>query len=308
MQHICESIVKKYYGITPNSIRPLGGGFYGRVFLAELGTEPFTIIIKIYLYPHLAEKEAGQLKILSAHSTVKMPEVFFIHTAESDIPNDAIIMEYISGINAGDSDIVIPDNSRRSIAEAIIENLLSYHQTVNPKGFGEINAVSYEPDWKLFYKPKADAALWKAEQMKRKGKLDDYVISVIKKSRNNYDRIFYLPVKEARLIHGDYNTWNVLLDEKLTCIKAVIDPFGCCWADSELDLYQLNNANGKYYRLLDIYSAKFTLSENFPLKMCFYELVSEINHYYDANVDVEFSQIPEAANKLEKQMNNFGLL
>jgi len=109
------------------------------------------------------------------------------------------------------------------------------------------------------------------------------------------------------LIHGDYNTWNVILDDDLTCVKAVIDPFNCCWADSELDLYQLNNANGKYYGLLDIYSAKFPLSENFPLKTSFYEFVSEINHYYDAKVDVRRSQVPEEAIELEKQMTYFGI-
>jgi len=308
MKNIVESIVQKHYFSTPKNIVPMGGGFYGRVFLAELHTAPYNLAVKIYLYPHLAKKEACQLKVLSAHSTVKIPEVYYVHMSNDDIPNDIIIMEYISGINAGDATLVIDDDNRNAIAESIIENLISYHKTINPKGFGEIDADSYESDWKLFYKPKADASLRKAELMCNSGKLDKSILLVFKNAIENYEGIFYLPITEARLIHGDYNTWNVLLDEDLTCVNAVIDPFNCCWADSELDLYQLNNANGKYYNLLDIYADKFPLSENFPLKMYFYELVSEINHYYDAGVDVNHSQLNATATALETQMKNFGLL
>jgi len=308
MQNIVESIVQKYYSVIPTNVKPLGVGFYGRVFWAELDTAPFNLVVKIYLFPLLAEREARQIKTLSAYSVIKMPEVFHVRVTNSDIPHDAIIMEYISGINAGDENLVISDNSRETIAESVIENLLSYHKTVNPKGFGEIDAESYTPIWKSYYKTRVDAALCKAEQMHTKGMFDKYAFYMLENACENYDGIFYLPIAEARLIHGDYNTWNVILDETITRVKAIIDPFNCCWADSELDLYQLNNANGKYYKLLDIYSAKFPLSENFLLKMHFYELVSEINHYYDANIDINRSQITAVANALETQMKYFGLL
>lgn len=59
--------------------------------------------------------------------------------------------------------------------------------------------------------------------------------------------------------------------------------------------------------MLDIYSAKSPLSENFILKNCFYELFSEIMHFYDADIDVNNSSIPEEAERLKHQMQYFGL-
>ncbi len=309
MQQIAETIVHRYFGTNPQKITSLGGGWYGRVFLAEMTAEPTKVIIKIHLLPNLAEKEACQLELLATHAIVKMPDVFYVHKANTDIPYDAIIMEYIPGVNAGNNNLLeINEETRVAIAEQIVDNLLSYHKVINPEGFGEIGANSFEPDWKKWYKTKVDNALSKAESLYVSEKIDDVIFSVIRKAHELYDRIFYLPVKEARLIHGDYNTWNILFDEDLTHISAVIDPLGCCFGDSEMDLYQLNHANGKDYKLLDIYASKFPLSENFSLKLSFYELFDHISHYYDTKVEIDRPFMAALAKELEQQMQNYGLL
>lgn len=309
MQEIAEALVKRYYKTDPYTITSLGGGWYGRVFLAEMNTEPKKVIVKIHLFPNLAEKEACQLEMLAAHATVKMPEVFFVHKASPDIPYDVIVMEYIPGVNAGNFNLFdIDEKNRVAIAEQMIDNLLSYHEVINPDGFGEIGSDSFEPDWKKWYRAKADSALAKAESLYADGKIDDVIISVTRKAHELYDRIFYLPIKEARLIHGDYNPWNILLDENLTHISAVIDPLNCCFSDPEMDLYQLNHANGKEYHLLDIYASKVPLNENFALKSIFYELFDHVAHYYDTGVEIDLPFMTALANELEQQMQVFGLL
>ncbi|MBP1754689.1 MAG: hypothetical protein H6Q59_1087 [Firmicutes bacterium] len=309
MQQIAEAIVNRYYGTNPLKITSLGGGWYGRVFLAEMTSEPTKVIIKIHLFPNLAEKEACQLEVLAAHATIKMPEVFFVHKAIPIIPYDAIIMEYIPGVNAGNYNILeIKEKNRVAIAEQIVDNLLSYHKVINPEGFGEIGSITFEPDWNKWYKTKADDALSKAVLFYASEKIDDVIFSVIRKAHEFYDRIFYLPVKEARLIHGDYNPWNILLDEDLTQVSAVIDPLGGCFADSEMDLYQLNHANGKEYKLLDIYASKSPLSENFSLKSSFYELFDHVAHFYDTNVEIDYPFMVALAKEMEQQMQDFGLL
>ena len=43
-----------------------------------------------------------------------------------------------------------------------------------------------------------------------------------------------------------------------------------------MDLYQLNNANGRQFRLLEIYAKKKPLTANFAQKNAFYELFTEL--------------------------------
>jgi len=119
MEKIVDDIILKYYGNKPEEIKPLGGGFYGRVFFAKINTPPHNVIVKIYLYPKLAMKEAAQLEILGRYSLVKMPIVYHVFECDNFIQNDILLMEYIPGIK---------------------------------KGFGEINSIHYEPNWNNYYK------------------------------------------------------------------------------------------------------------------------------------------------------------
>jgi len=306
MEQAVKNIVQRYYNEDPVQIKFLGGGFYGRVYAAALKQEPFKVVLKIYLYPHLAEKEALQLEILASHAAVKMPKVYFVHDSDDVIPYDILAMEYIDGVNAGNIE-PLPEQTKETIADKMVENLISYHQTINPKGFGDIGAKQYDTDWRVHYKKQAHSIFLNAQTMHLQQRLDDFIFKVVCKAYDNYDKIFYLPIEHARLIHGDYNTWNILLNEPMTSVSAVIDPFNCCWADSEMDLYQLNNANGKYYELLDRYKKKIKLSENFELKNGFYEVFTEIMHLYKANKDVNPLTLPPQAENLRKQMMFFGI-
>lgn len=138
--------------------------------------------------------------------------------------------------------------------------------------------------------------------MLQSGNLDLTIFEIIDKAYKSYDDIFYLPITKACLVHGDYNTWNIMLNQELTDVVAVIDPFNCCWADPEIDLYQLNNANGAYFSLIERYKKKRQLSENFNLKNSFYELFTEIMHFYDAGKDITKSNILIEAKHLKEHM------
>lgn len=117
-----------------------------------------------------------------------------------------------------------------------------------------------------------------------------------------FDTVFSQPIRQASLIHGDYNMWNVLVDKKACAVTAVIDPCNCMWADSEMDLYQLNNANGKYLGLLEAYAKKRPLSENFNAKCAFYELFTEIEHYYHSGHPIDEMRVQKQATALKKYL------
>ena len=306
LERYAQKIISKQYGQEAISITPLGGGFYGRVFLAELSRDPYKAVIKIYLFKGLNIREAAQLDKLACHSLIRMPQVYFVHQADTRIPVDALGMEFIDGINAGGLHDLVPSD-REKIADEIVDNLISYHSTVHPEGFGEISGGPYEKDWRVLYREKAESNYHKAIEMHAQGKISDFVMDTVIKAYENFDLIFSQPITTARLIHGDYNTWNVLTNPGATECAGVIDPFNCCWADSELDLYQLSTANGTYFGLLDKYRAKVELSSNFEIKNCFYELFTEIRHFYDTGLDPASSNIPEEARQLEIRMKNAGI-
>ena len=218
-------------------------------------------------------------------------------------------MEYIKGFNAGRNDLNLTEENRKKIAEEIVNNLISYHETINENGFGEINPKVFEPNWNNYYRKKAEIIIEKAKKMYKNEKIDDKIFNTMLRAFNNYEKIFYLPIETARLIHGDYNAWNMLLNDNLNSVNAIIDPMNCSWADSEMDLFNLDHANGKYYGLFDLYSSKIKLSENYKIKMAFYELFSVIKSLYDADKDpsLEVEAINHGIDILNENMNIYGI-
>lgn len=302
MQETIRKAVEKYYGMHPQNIKALGGGFYGRVFLISFDREPFRVVLKLYLFPDFAAKEAEQIEMLSKHALLKMPRIYQVMEKErSGLAHDVLFMEYLQGVNAGDFDVSeLSEESRVTICENIVDNLIAFHNVINPQGFGALSSKTYCSGWQEYYYPIAQSIVDKAKILAGKGQISDRVLSVFERSIERFDRIFDLPVMQARLVHGDYNTWNIMLDEKRSRAAAVIDPFNCCWADSEFDLYQLDNANGKDYGLLKRYAEKVPLSPNFEKKRRFYELYTEVNHYYDSHVEADLKAVEKLAKRLEE--------
>lgn len=303
MEAEVKRLIKKYFNAVMINIKPLGGGFYGRVFLVNMDKEPFKVVIKLYLFPNIAEKEALQIRTLAKYSTVEMPDIYFVDRSGNG-KYDAVAMNFIDGVNAGNLK-KIPQARADQLGNEMVDNLIAYHHAINEAGFGQLDADKFAPDWRDCYKPIAIDILRKAYALRIDNKLDMQTYEIMKKAVHLFDKIFYLPITKARLIHGDYNTWNVMLTEDLQHVKAVIDPFNFCWADSEFDLYQLDNANGKGFHLLTIYSSKIKLSENFKIKKEFYELFTELNHFYDAGIEIEKSNIPSQAITLNNSLLQF---
>ncbi len=300
MERTIRNAIELSFNTKVKKIESLGGGFYGRAFSVSIDAEPYEVVAKLYLFRGIAKKEAEQLKMLKKHALLKMPEVFDVFDADAiTLEYDVLLMEYICGRNAGWIDVAaLPETSRKNICESIVQNLLAYHSVVDADGFGDVAGNERYQTWQEYYYPVACSVLEKAKALYNGGKLSDLIMSVFERSLKSFDSVFCLPITQARLIHGDYNTWNIMLDDKCERAVAVIDPYNCCYADSEYDLYQLDNANGKGYGLLDRYKEIMTLSDNFEAKRRFYELYSEVCHYHDAGVAPDIIAVETLAKKL----------
>lgn len=302
-----ESLVQNKYQVNPLSLSYIGGGFYGRVFLVKLAVPPYEVIIKCYLQEGLHRKEQAQLALLAKHGTLLMPRIYEVHDHNAQIPFDALFMEYIDGVNGGGVR-EWPTESKLRVANEIVDNLIAYHQVVNPAGFGEIGGAHFEKDWRVYYKRHVEVTVNKARIMVETGKLPPQVHQIAVRAYKQYEEIFSIPVEQACLIHGDYNTWNILLHPDLTSVAAAIDPYKCSYADPELDLYQLNQANGKELGLLELYRAKRKLSPNAEVKMALYRLFTEIMHYYDADAVGTEPVLLAEAEQLAEEMERWSLI
>ena len=276
-------------------VRRIGGGFYADVYEFDFKNKE-ALIIKVYKSQGIMEKEVSQIQLLSRYALFPMPEAIWTHTANNSFSFDVLAMNFLEGENGGK---VIYDNpaKRAMLAEQVVDNLIAFHNVHNPDGFGQIDSDRYYNTFNEYYKEKATDIFEMAKKLNRDGQLSDHVLGIVSEAVCSFEKIFYLPITEASLIHGDYNMWNVMIDEKNSKVTAIIDPCGCMWADSEYDLYQLNNANGKHLKLFETYAKKKQLSENCHQKMAFYELFREIEHYYN-------SGYPVIQHLIEKQADN----
>ncbi len=291
-----KNIIHKEIGSLPRSVKRIGGGYYADVYKFDCqNSEP--IIVKVYKSAGVMQSEISQIELLSKHSLFPMPKVLFSHLADKEYEKDFIAMNFLEGENGGNIFYLSP-TKRQKLASQVIDNLIAFHSVKSPDGFGEIGSEQRYEVWNEYYKEKAVTILDMALQLKNKGELSEYAYEVMQKAVSQFDKIFYLPVTEACLIHGDYNMWNIMADKQQCKVTAVIDPCGCMWADREYDLYQLNNANGRHLRLFEVYASKQALSENCLEKMAFYELFTEIEHYYKSGYPVVKKLVKKQADKL----------
>lgn len=295
-------VIKNKYKVEPTDVKQLGGGFYGRAFQVCLDVSPYILVAKLYLFTGLAIEEAKQINLLSQNALLKMPKIFEVGLSKDEkCSYDYILMEYLSGTNLGFTDILtLSEATQQRIANQVVDNLIAYHNTSNPKGFGQISSVNLCSTWQEYYYPIACSIVDKAHELYKMGQINDYILSVVDRSILQFDKIFHQEINKSSLVHGDYNTWNIFLSEDKRNAYAVIDPFNCCWADNEYDLYQLDNANGKQLGLLKLYQQKKKISSNFDEKKRFYELYTELNHYYDAHVTINLEASIEHAKHLSE--------
>ena len=185
MQETIREAVLQCYGVPPGNVRSLGGGFYGRVFLVSLETEPYYVVLKLYLFPGLAAREARQTGLLAEHALLKMPRIYkVLEKEQTGLPMDALFMEYIEGVNAGDFDAAeLPETAREAIGESIVDNLIGYHRVVNPEGFGILSSGRYCPSWQEYYYPIARGIVEKAGRLREKGQISDQVMETFRRSR-----------------------------------------------------------------------------------------------------------------------------
>lgn len=295
MNEDCQYInllMSNYFQCNVINSRKIGEGFYGVVYYAEIDKEPYRVIIKWYKHSGNNRSEMENLELLKKYSLLKVPDVYFIHSSDQEIPYEALCMEFIEGINA--AQLETDHVNRDKFVEQMVNNLLHLHNITNDEGF-EYDKLYYS-EWKDCYRARIDYyyyAIMNNDVYKKV--FSTNVLDKLEKSLLMYDEVFEQQISRSSLIHGDYNLWNILVDPVTANVTAVIDPMDCGWSDKELDLFHLQNADGDRFGLLEYYKKHADLTTNFPVKNTFYWLWDDVKHtvntgWYD---EERYSQMGE---------------
>lgn len=273
-----NNVAKIYESISSKkclNVSRINQGFYGYIFLIE-NSDNSKIIAKVYKSEGYINAEIGQLEMMRKYALVKVPEIYSVSYKQYNGFFDVMFMEYIDGVNAGAVNIT-DDKQKNEFSNQVIENLLAIHNVSNPLGFGNYIEENYYLSWEEYYKSRI-TELYNSIHMKKPIRFSNKSVDLMDCLFENFDKVFCESVKENHLIHGDYNLWNLIANPENNELIAMIDPFDSCFADRELELFQLTNADGDKYSLLDNYKSSVKLSDNFEIKSAYYSFWDDIKH------------------------------
>jgi aminoglycoside phosphotransferase (APT) family kinase protein len=268
---IFKKLIYQYFDCDVIDYKKVGEGFYGQVYLIDIQKSPNKVIVKWYKHKGNNTRESEQLGLLKKYSLLKVPDVYYIHNYSEYIPYEAVLMEYIEGVNA--SHLPTNHENKEKFVEEMVDNLIYLHSVTNESGYGEGNVLFN--DWKTCLRNKIDDIY---RNLKSNNLASSKVMGYVDVSLQAFDDIFSEPVVRSSLIHSDYNLWNILVDKKTAKITAIIDPLDAGWADKEMDLFHLENADGNRFGLLEYYINNAGVSELFPVKNAFYWFWDDMKH------------------------------
>lgn len=261
-------------------VKRLNQGFYGYVYLLK-DRKDRRFVAKVFKNIGYMAREEAQLNMLRKYALVHVPEIIGKSGKMQNGAFDVLFMEYIHGVNASRLHLLSASDKAR-FADEVVDNLLAIHSVSSPQGFGDFVDGRYFETWAECYRGRINT-LYTALQQKKPLLLSASSRKLIDTLYASFDRVFAQPVLKNALIHGDYNLWNLMADPVTGRLTGMLDPMGCCFADRELELFQLENANAGEYALLENYAGKVQLSDRFLLKKNYYRFWDDVYHLVHAN-------------------------
>ena len=293
---ILPEIISKELGKNVEKLKFIGGGSFGRVYRAVLSNGR-TIAIKAYRVQGSQYEEAGQLKLLSANTTVKMPEVLFTYEDEETA---ILAMTFVDGQNVLNPIFLLKSKEQKQkFANDVVSGMLQWHNVTNDK-FGSLGNPIYDSWYDYYKKEKQEPWLAGLNELAQKGKFSKKNLKLLYEATEIFNNLSDENTKPV-LIHSDLNIMNIMADPKTLKLKAFIDPCACMWADREYDLFQLRNMWGDAYGLYKTYKEKYKLSEYADFRVAYYGAMNEAHCRLGGGLIMPLWEIL-CNNRLKKEM------
>lgn len=267
---LLPDIVQKNLGVSVNGLRFIGGGSFGKVYKAEL-SDGKVIAVKAFRRQGAQQEEAAQLRILSQNTSVKMPEVLFVHADEKSA---IMAMSFIEGENALNLAFLLKSKTQKSeFAKEVVFGMSEWHSVCGEK-FGALQKPAYNSWYEYYKKEKQEPWLKALKELSDKGKYSKKNLDLLYTATEIFDKVCEEPDSPV-LIHGDLNIMNIMANKKSFKLEGFIDPCGSMWAHREYDLFQLRNMWGDSFGLYERYKSVNKLSEYADFRVAYYASMHE---------------------------------
>lgn len=285
------------------SFRFIGGGSYGRVYKTVL-SDGEIIAVKGYKIQKMQYEESQQLKFLSEHTSVKMPEVLFTY---EDNDTAILAMSFCSGKNVLNPMFLLKSKEKKQkFSDDVISGMLEWHCVTNDK-FGSFENPVYDSWYEYYKKEKQEPWLKALKELSDNGKFNKKKMKLLFYATELFNQ---LPKEKSTpvLIHADLNIMNIMADSKTFELVAFIDPCESIWADREYDLFQLRNMWGDAYGLYETYKRKCETYEFTDFRVAYYGAMLEASmrlkggHIVPLWEDLNFARLKKEIKKLKEKM------
>ncbi len=300
---ILPGIISEKLNKKVDKFKFIGGGSYGRVYKTVL-SDGEIIAVKGYKLQEMQHEESQQLKFLSEHTSVKMPEVLFTY---EDNDTAILAMSFVEGQNVLNPAFLLKSKSQKQkFADDVVAGMLEWHSVTNDK-FGSLSSPVYD-SWYEYYKTERQEPWLKAlKELSGNGKFSKKKMKLLFEATEIFNN---LPQENTKpvLIHADLNIMNIMADPKTFNLIAFIDPCGSIWADREYDLFQLRNMWGDAYGLYETYKRKCETSEFTDFRVAYYGAMLEASmrlkggHIIPLWEDLNFARLKKEIKKLKEKM------
>ena len=303
LSSIIPNIVSEKLNKKVVSLKFIGGGSYGRVYKTVLSSGEI-IAVKGYKLQKMQLEESQQLRILSEHTSIRMPEVLFTYEDEDTA---VLAMSFCPGQNVLNPIFLLKSkHQKQKFADDVIAGMLEWHSVTNDK-FGSLSNPVYGRWYDYYKEEKQKPWLAALKKLSNNGKFSKKKLQLLLEATQFFNS---LPEENTTpvLIHGDVNIMNIMADTKTLKLTAFIDPCGSIWADREYDLFQLRNMWGDVYGLYETYKRNCKTSEYTDYRVAYYAAMHEAamrlkgGHIVPLWEDLNFARLKKEMKKLKEKM------